>query len=171
MKNKGVFGFGFMFLMVFSVSGCTSSPRISEEMEMIQPILDSEYEKIVQSVPADSPVTVWWCFDERFEESSTVSVISDWVQRSFEQMLVDAKKFRVVTRIHLQKIFEEQRFQLTGHVDDDTKVSIARILGAKYLVVPTITRYNTLDVQILSSETGEIVYVSNRPIQKAVKGK
>jgi curli biogenesis system outer membrane secretion channel CsgG len=163
--KKSFFGFCF-----FVILGCVSSPKISEEMEMIKPILDSEYEKIIQSMPADSPITVWWCFDERFE-TGTVSVVSDWVQRSFEEMLVDSKKFRVVTRIHLQKIFEEQRFQLTGHVDEKTLVSIARILGAKYMVVSTITRYNTLDVQILNSETAEIVYVSNKPIQKPVKEK
>jgi len=134
-------------------------------MAMIRPILDSEYQNIVQAIPAGSPVTVWWCFDERFE-SNTVSVISDWVQRSSEKLLVDSRKFRVVTRIHLEKIFEEQRFQLTGHVDDKTKVSIARILGAKYMVVPTITRNNTLDIQILNAETGEITYASNRLIQR-----
>lgn len=134
-------------------------------MEMIQPIMDSEYDNIIVSIPDDSPVTVWWCFDERFE-NGTVSVVSDWVQRSFEKLLVDSRKFRVVTRIHLEKIFEEQRFQMTGHVDDETIARIGRILGAKFMVVPTITRYDTLDVQILNSETGEIMYVSNRPVQK-----
>ena len=159
-----LFAFSFLF-------GCASQPRISEEMELIQPILDSEYEEIVQSIPGGSPVTVWWCFDERFDKINTVSIVSDWVQRSFEKLLVDSRQFRVVTRIHLEKIFEEQKFQMTGHVDDNTKVSIARILGAKYMVVSTITRYNTLDVQILNSETGEIVYVSNKPIEKINRGK
>ena len=155
----------FWYLLVLIFTGCVSSPKISTEMEMIQPIMDSEYLNIINSIPEFYPVTVWWCFDDRFEKG-TVSVVSDWVQRSFEKLLVDSGKFKVVTRIHLEKIFKEQEFQLTGHVDDNTIVSIAKILGAKYMVVPTITRYDTLDVQILNSETGEITYVSNKPIKR-----
>ena len=167
MKTKISFGICFLLIISYSCffSGCSSSPRIKDEISMIQPILDSEYNMIIKSIPADSPITVWWCFDERFE-TGTVSVVSDWVQRSFEKLLVDSRKFRVVTRIHLEKIFKEQRFQLTDHVDDDTKVSIARIIGANFMVVSTITRCDTLDVQILNSETAEIVYISNGKIQK-----
>ena len=167
MRIKTILGFGLTFLVLYSFYfiGCSSSPKISEEMEMIQPILDLEYERIIKSIPDNSPVTVWWCFDERFE-SGTVSVVSDWVQRSFEKLLVDSKRFKVVTRIHLGKIFEEQRFQMTGLVDDNTIAAIGRILGAKYLIISTITRYDTLDVQILNSETGEITYVSNSRIQR-----
>ena len=168
MKIKTSFWVCFIFIVFhsFNFTGCSSSPKISEQMEMIQPILDSEYERIIGSIPGNSPVTVWWCFDERFE-SGTVSVVSDWVQRSFEKLLVDSKKFRVVTRIHLEKIFEEQRFQMTGNVDDNTIAAIGRILGAKYMIVSTITRYDTLDVQILNSETGEITYTSNSRIQRS----
>jgi len=168
MKSKVFLKPRFSFLLIILFPGCASSPRISTEMARIQPILELEYERIIESIPKASPVTVWWCFDERFESKETryVSVVSDWVQRSLEKLLVNSRRFRVVTRIHLDKIFEEQRFQLSGHVDDETKASIGRILGARFMVVPTITRNNTLDIQILNSETGEIVYVSNRRIQR-----
>ncbi|GHV26142.1 hypothetical protein FACS189498_4470 [Spirochaetia bacterium] len=78
----------------------------------------------------------------------------------------------MVTRIHLEKIFEEQKFQLTGHVDEETIVSVAKILGAKFMVVPTITSYNSLEIQILNAETGEITYVSNEKlVEKAIVAK
>ena len=173
MRNKSIFYFLLLVLFSLFFAGCSSSPKIRAEMDMIQPILDYEYDKIVESIPINSPVAVWWCFDERAQNNENseiqmdyVTDISNWVQRSFEKLLVDSRRFRVVTRIHLAKIFEEQRFQLTGVVDEATIASIGRILGASYMVVPTITSYNSLDVQILNSETAEILYASNTPIQR-----
>ncbi|MDR0443713.1 MAG: CsgG/HfaB family protein [Treponema sp.] len=176
MKTNYVLGISF--LLIFCFGGCSSLSRTRDQMKMIQPILDLEYERIIESIPGDSPIAVWWCFDERIEDDrikegeykGAVTPISDWVQCSFQELLVGTGKFRVVTRIHLAKIFEEQRFQSTGHVDDATIASVGRILGAKFMIVPTITRYETLDVQIINSETGEITYISNRPIQKVRKG-
>lgn len=170
MKGNVLLKLSSLLFMFSIILGCSSAPKIKDEVEMIQPILDSEYEKIMQSIPESSPITVWWCVDERFG-SDFRSDISAWVQRSFEKMLVDSKMYRVVTRIHLEKVRKEHEFQMNAYVDDDTKVSITKIMGAKYLIVPTITRYNTLDVQILNSETSEIVYVSNIAIKKINKKK
>jgi curli biogenesis system outer membrane secretion channel CsgG len=135
---------------------------------MLKPVLEEELPKITDSMIEGTPVTVWWCLDDRFE-GSPVSVISDWVQQYLEELLVNSKKFKMVTRIHLEKIFEEQKFQSSGHVDDDTIVSVARILGARFMVIPTITQYNAIEIQVLNSETGEIVYVLNRIIKDTWK--
>jgi hypothetical protein len=164
MKVKGIFI--LFFLMVFVE--CTTTKIIVISDTMVKPVLDSEFSSIANSIIPDTPVTVWWCLDDRFE-GSPVTVISDWTQRYLEELLVNSKMFRVVTRIHLEKIFKEQEFQLTGHVDDETKVSIAKILGAKFMIVPTITQYNTLELQVLNSETGEITYVSNRILKGDLK--
>jgi curli biogenesis system outer membrane secretion channel CsgG len=161
MKAKAVFAAS---LIVF-FAGCSTTKLIVITDTMAKPVIDSEFPLIVESITPDSPVTVWWCLDDRFE-GSPVTVISDWIQRYLEELLVRSRNFRVVTRIHLEKIFQEQEFQLTGHVDDRTIVSIAKILGAKYMVVPTITQYNTLEIQVLDAETGEITYVSNRMLKE-----
>jgi hypothetical protein len=157
-----------MAIIVFSVMillGCATTKIIVISDEMVRPVIDSEFPLILDSITPDAPVTVWWCLDDRFE-GSPVTVISDWTQRYLEELLVKSKKFKIVTRIHLEKIFQEQEFQLTGHVDDKTIVSIAKILGAKFMVVPTITQYNTLEIQVLNAETGEITYVSNHTLKE-----
>jgi curli biogenesis system outer membrane secretion channel CsgG len=142
----------------------TTKPIVVTD-EMVRPIINAEIPAIARSIIPDIPVTVWWCLDDRFE-GSPVTVISDWIQQYIEESLVQSKKFRMVTRIHLEKIFKEQEFQMTGHFDDDTIVSIARILGANFMVIPTITQYSTLRIQVLNAETGEIVYTSNRTLKK-----
>jgi hypothetical protein len=163
MKRKTAYLLPYILIFV----GCATTKLIVISDKMVKPVIDSEFPSIVESIMPDVPVTVWWCLDDRFD-GSPVTVISDWTQRYLEESLVKSKIFKVVTRIHLEKIFREQEFQLTGHVDDKTIVSIAKILGAKFMVVPTITRYNTLEIQVLNSETGEITYVSNRILKEDI---
>jgi curli biogenesis system outer membrane secretion channel CsgG len=150
--------------------GCVTAPAklIVITNEMVKPVIDTELPSIINAITPESPITVWWCVDDRFEGKS-VTVISDWTQRYLEKLLVESKAFRVVTRIHLEKIFAEQKFQMGGHVDDETMVSVAKILGARFLVVPTITQYNTLEIQVLNSETGEIAYISNSALKENLK--
>jgi curli biogenesis system outer membrane secretion channel CsgG len=137
---------------------------------MAQPIIDSEFPKIAESIEANAPVAVWWCDDNRFkkdpDELYHLTTISYWIQGYLEQKLVEAKRFKPVTRTHLEDIFKEQEFQYSGHVDDETIVSIAKILGAKFMIVPTLTRYGTLNMQVLNSETGEIVYISDSQVKE-----
>jgi hypothetical protein len=160
MKTKTV----IYSLIVLTFTGCATKPIVISDA-MMKPVLDSEFPNIRASIAEGAPVTVWWCLDDRFE-GSPVTVISDWTQGHLEQLLVSSKKFKIVTRINLKKIFQEQEFQMSGHVDDATMVSIAKIIGAKYMIVPTITRYNTIKLQVLNLETGEITYTSNRTIQQ-----
>ena len=161
MKTKLIFSVSLAIFLV----GCASTKLLVISDEMVRPVIDEEIPAIEDSIILDTPVTVWWCLDDRFE-GAPVTVISDWTQRYLEESLVKSKKFKVVTRIHLEKIFKEQEFQLTGHVDDKTIVSIAKILGAKFMIVTTITQYNTLEIQVLNAETGEITYVSNRILKE-----
>jgi curli biogenesis system outer membrane secretion channel CsgG len=137
---------------------------------MVQPIIDAEFPKIVESIEANAPVAVWWCDDNRYpkdpDELYHMTTISYWIQGYLEQKVVGAKRFKPVTRTHLEDIFKEQEFQMSGHVDDGTIVSISKILGAKFMIVPVLTRNSTLNIQVLNSETGEIVYISDSPVKK-----
>jgi hypothetical protein len=151
-------------LIVLALMGCATKPTVINDT-MMKPILDSEFPNIRASIAERSSVAVWRCLDDRFG-GSPVTVISDWTQGYLEQLLVNSKKFKIVTRSNLKKIFSEQEFQMSGHVDDATMVSIAKIIGAKYMIMPTITRYNTIKLQVLNVETGEITYTSNKTIQK-----
>jgi hypothetical protein len=151
-------------LIVLTFTGCATKPMVINDTTM-KPILDSEFPAIKASIAEGSPVTVWWCLDDRFE-GSPVTVISDWTQGYLEQLLINSKKFKIVTRTNLKNIFEEQEFQMSGHVDDATMVSVARIIGAKYMIVSVITRYNTIKLQVFNLETGEITYTSNKTIEK-----
>jgi curli biogenesis system outer membrane secretion channel CsgG len=141
--------------------------------KMVQPIIDAQFAELEDSIENGAPIAIWWCDDERFQkepgEKEHITTIAYWIQGYIERKFVHSNKFDVVTRTQLEKIFREQEFQYSGHVDEKTMVSICQILGAKYMVVPIVTMLNTLNIQVLDSETGKIIYSSDAPIEKKVR--
>jgi len=73
--------------------------------------------------------------------------------------LVNTRKFRVVDRHNLDVIKAEQKFQLSGDVDDDTAVSIGHLIGAAYVITGAISpwgSWNYLRLRVIDVETGQI---------------
>jgi hypothetical protein len=80
-------------------------------------------------------------------------------------LLVNAKKYRIVERRNIDIIRAEQNFQLSGEVDDDTAVSIGRLIGAALVITGSISLYGAmkyLRLRALDVETGEIRAMSSR---------
>jgi hypothetical protein len=80
-------------------------------------------------------------------------------------LLVNSKKYRIVERRSLDIIRAEQNFQFSGEVDDDTAVSIGRLIGAALVITGSISPYeelNYLRLRALDVETGEIRAMSSR---------
>jgi len=105
---------------------------------------------------------------ESLNPGVSVAVISITAPDSFEGdyaleeltlILVKAQKFRVVDRRNLDAIRAEQRFQLSGEVDDKTAVSIGHLIGAAFVVTGGINPWETakfLRLRVLDVETGRI---------------
>jgi PBP1b-binding outer membrane lipoprotein LpoB len=149
-------------LWILLLAGCASQrpqPSYSKQKDLIQPLLQTEFKNIIDSAPEGSRVGVDWCFDQRFD-NRTVSAVSDWVQRQIEKLLVDSRKFVMVSRRYLSNIQREQDLQMSSRIDETTAVSICRNLGLSYLVIPEITPDGTLSIQLIDAETDQIHYVN-----------
>ena len=53
--------------------------------------------------------------------------------------LVNAKKFKVIERKEIEKVFEELKLQRAGAIDPAFAKDIGKILGADWIVVGTLT--------------------------------
>ena len=149
-------------LPLFLLLACKSQPSqlsYSKQKDIIKPLLQTEFKNIIDSAPEGARVGVDWCFDLRFEDG-TVSAVSDWVQRQIEKLLVDSKKFIMVSRRYLNNIQREQDLQTSSRIDETTAISITRNLGLSYLVIPEITRTDTLSIQLIDAETSQIHYIN-----------
>jgi len=161
------------FLVLFVISalliGCATTKKFPINNEMVKPILDKSVLEIQDIIEKGSPIAVWWCDDGRFEkkpgDKEYITTISYWIQSYLEQEFVKTRKYDVVTRTQLAVIFREQEFQYSGNVSEETLVGIAKILGAKYIILPRITLIDTLNIQVLNAESGKIMYLSDSPVK------
>ena len=90
--------------------------------------------------------------------SSDVSA-AEYAIDELEFSLVESKKFKIVDRRLISRILNEQNFQLSGDVDDDSAVSIGKLIGANIVVTGSISGSGStqrLFLRILDVQTGQI---------------
>ena len=79
---------------------------------------------------------------------------------------VNSKRFTVVDRSDIDKVLNEQNFQMSGYVDDNAFVSIGKFIGATVVITGNITgtgsqkRLVIKAINVLTSEILEMVSVS-----------
>jgi TolB-like protein len=89
------------------------------------------------------------------DRDTATSVIEE-----LEFQFVDSKKFKIVDRKTLDTIGTEQNFQLSGDVDDNSAVSIGKMLGANIVITGTISGTGSaqrLTIKALDVKTAQII--------------
>jgi len=83
--------------------------------------------------------------------------LSDFIINTLEHLIFSIRKFDVVDRQSLDDIKEEQKFQYSGEVDDNSAVSLGHMVGATTVITGTVSdssRY--LRVRAINVETGKL---------------
>lgn len=113
----------------------------------------------------------------------TVSVPQNYgekVAEKFSVEIVQSKKFKVIDRTNIKKVFEEVGFQgnldLMGGLDEKTRVKLKQ-LGAQYLMTGSLFSFEEkkrnednfvlyskvhLTAKLINIETGEVVWASEK---------
>jgi len=84
-------------------------------------------------------------------------------QRLTSEMIV-LGVYQVVERSEMKRLLDEQKFQYSGCVDTKCAVEIGKMIGAKYMVVGSISRIDdvyTIDTRLINVESSE-AYVSGQ---------
>jgi hypothetical protein len=79
--------------------------------------------------------------------------------RDLEHMLVSSR-YRLISRDALNQIQQEQRFQLSGDVDDETAVQIGKIAGARAIIIGEISiegSFHRLRLRVLDTQSAELL--------------
>ena len=88
-----------------------------------------------------------WVLLENLPANSTVAILSiscddpdlaEFVIEELAYIIVDTKKFKVVDRKSLDAVQKEAKFQLSGDVDDNSAVSIGKIIGANVVITGSV---------------------------------
>jgi curli biogenesis system outer membrane secretion channel CsgG len=98
-----------------------------------------------------------------------ISCSDEAIAEFAEELLIFAPvqngQYRIVERQYLDIIRQEQNFQLSGDVDDETAVSIGKMTGANIVITGNILPYGTvnyLNLRALDVETAQIRAASSR---------
>jgi TolB-like protein len=112
-------------------------------------------------------------FIRSLEKNSTVAIISvsardedlaEFIIDELAFVLVDSGQFKVVDRNSLDVIKNEQQFQISGEVDDNSAVSIGNMLGANIVITGTIGGTESarrLRMKALDVKTAEILAMAS----------
>jgi TolB-like protein len=96
--------------------------------------------------------------------SSRDADMAEFVIEELAYLMVDTRKFKVVDRKSLDAIKTEQNFQYSGDVDDDSAVSIGKLLGASIVITGSISGSGStrrLRTKALNVLTAEIVSMAS----------
>jgi len=104
-------------------------------------------------MPRDSTIAVLSVF-------STNRNTSEYLIGELEYNLVNSGRFKIVDRRRLDQIRNEQNFQMSGDVSDDSAISIGNMLGANIVITGEISGSGSnqrLILKALDVKTAEII--------------
>jgi hypothetical protein len=104
--------------------------------------------------------------------ASSSAQLSEYVISRLEAALVGGKKLVVVDRANLDKVREEQGFQLSGEVDDDSAKSIGKLLGAGAIVTGAFADLGdvySLSLKAINIETATVAVSYPADIAKSTR--
>jgi hypothetical protein len=118
--------------------------------------VDRSASKLIEEIPSRATVAVLAVSAQNAETAE--SIVGE-----LELYLVDSKKFVVVDRKNLDTLRKEQKFQLSGEVDDDSAVSLGKLVGAQIIITGSISGTGStrnLELRALDVETSQIISIT-----------
>jgi TolB-like protein len=117
-------------------------------------------EKFIGGLSADLTIAIMGVSSK---DTETAAFITEELQHR----LVEANKFKIVDRKSLDAIYSERDFQYSGDVDDDSMVSMGKMLGANVVIVGDISGSGStrrLNLKALDVQTGELLVTAREPL-------
>jgi len=143
-----------LFAVIIFIGGCAST-AVPDELDIA--IRDaSDY--LNTNIPGGSKVVI-------LNMQSVSAALSDYIIDELIANAVNDKVFTVVDRAQLELIRQEQDFQISGEVDDNTAIAIGRFFGAQTIVSGRVSelgdRYR-MTIRALNVQTAQVQGQYNR---------
>jgi len=123
--------FFLLALLVTIFTGCAASPSSASKEPSLDDVLKQAALKIEEHLDKGTKVAL-------INIQSPTTRFSDYVLTYLESVLVNNGKLIIVDRANLDKIRQEQGFQMSGDVSDESAKAIGKMLGAGVIVTGAI---------------------------------
>jgi TolB-like protein len=134
-----------------------SRPPVSANDNTIESAVNRAAEALIIDLPDGSTLAI-------ISIASRDADMAEFVIEELAYLMVDTRKFKVVDRKSLDAIQAEQNFQYSGDVDDNSAVSIGKLLGASIVITGSISGSGStrrLRAKALDVKTAEIVAMAS----------
>ncbi|MDR2537176.1 MAG: penicillin-binding protein activator LpoB [Treponema sp.] len=138
----------------------TVATKFAEPSGVVDSAIKQASKEILARLPVGSKVSL-------LKVSIVDAELMDYIIAELSAAFINAESISLVDRQNRDLLEAEQRFQLSGAVDDESAVSIGHLLGVDTLVMCSIAGSGSLRrlvVQMLSVETGELVWQVSQEI-------
>jgi hypothetical protein len=125
----------------------------------LEEALTSAAEQIMEKIAKNSKIAIVYI-------NSLDDNMTEYIADELEFILV-SNNFLIVDRSQLDKLRDEQNFQMSGEVDDDTAVSIGKFVGADIIITGSISGIETmrrLRLRALNTQTAQVMAVASERI-------
>jgi len=142
-----------LLLLAIAITDLQAGRFARSNKAMLEKAVEKISNELINQLPANSTLAV-------IHVSSDDKNTSLYAIDEIEYKLVNARKFKMVDRKRLGTIRAEQRFQMSGEVDDATAVSIGKMTGASIVITGEITKTGStqrLSIRALDVKTAQIV--------------
>jgi hypothetical protein len=157
--------------LVMILMGCASSGTVAAETNVNSPGMDLDAAireaaaQMGENIPGRTQVAL-------VNVASSSAQLSEYVISRLEAALVSGKKLVVVDRANLDKVREEQGFQLSGEVDDNSAKNIGKLLGAGAIVTGAFANLGdvySLTLKAINIETATVAVSYPADIAKSTR--
>lgn len=134
----------------------TDSGRNRAFQQTVEGALERAAEQTLKNVPRRSKIAIVYITAQ--DRSST-----EYIAGELEFIWVN-NGYTIIDRSQLDRIRREQNFQMSGEVDDDTAVSIGKIIGANIIVTGRVDgdgNLRRLRLRALDTQTAQVVGVAS----------
>jgi hypothetical protein len=125
-------------------------------MSKVEGTLAKAAEQITASIQPSSKIAIVYV-------SSSDPDTTEFIANELEYIMVN-EGFTIIDRNQLDTIRREQNFQLSGVVDDETAVSIGKIVGANIIITGSVTGTDStrrLRLRALNTQTAQVLAVAS----------
>jgi hypothetical protein len=168
MKLSTCFERILVLLTVFTMFGCGSIAPVrsagSSGMDLDTAVREAAGQ-MEANLPGQTKVAL-------VSVASSSAQLSEYVISRLEAALVGGKKLVVVDRANLDKVREEQGFQLSGDVSDESAKAIGQLLGAGAIVTGAFTDLGdvySLTLKAINMETAAVAVSYPADIAKSTR--
>ena len=160
--------FVFVFFFIVSCSHTTKTMEITEGKPLsLDQQLDNLTDQIISSFKKSDISKI--AIIEFADLNRNVTNLGIFIAEELITRIFMTNKFQVVERNLLNKIIKEQELGMSGYIDDESAISIGKILGVEAIVTGSITDLGSsikINARLISTKEGSIFAVASITLPK-----